>query len=386
MEEASHGGFTDKLARLLPILEIAVLLSPIPRKNVPMETRKLGILEIFFGPPWTMEDRLGWADFLGEEELGFYLYGPKADPLLRKRWRDPWPDSFLDGLRLLRGAFHGRGVEFGLALSPFGLEQPVGPETKRLLDAKCAQLRGLGLDFLGLFFDDMQSTPGLAEKQLEVLALLRSRLELPILFCPSYYSPDPILDKVFGQRPSDYLETIASELPLDVEIAWTGPKVISEEISAAHLQETARLLRRKPFLCDNYFANDGPKNCKFLKLRHLEGRSPGALAEASRWSLNLMNQSALSLLLAKAAKLVFTGECAPGEAFAQAVEEGASDDCAKALLRDRELFLKSGLDGIDEPTKTRLAAEYAAFGDPAAAEVARWLQGRYAVDADCLTD
>ena len=48
-----------------------------------------GVIEGFYGPPWTWSARaevLAWGYQRG---LDLYLYGPKDDPLHRERWREP---------------------------------------------------------------------------------------------------------------------------------------------------------------------------------------------------------------------------------------------------------------------------------------------------------
>ena len=43
-------------------------------------------------------------------------------------------------------------------------------------------------------------------------------------------------------------------------------------------------------------------------------------------------------------------------------------------------------DGLDAETRGELVEEYSALGHPAADDVVGWLQERFVVDADCLTD
>lgn len=69
--------------------------------------------------------------------------------------------------------------------------------------------------------DDMKGGPNLAETQIEIVEYVQCVTDKTILFCPTYYSDDPILDKVFGRRPSNYLEKIGT-LPQKVQIFWTG--------------------------------------------------------------------------------------------------------------------------------------------------------------------
>jgi len=59
--------------------------------------------------------------------------------------------------------------------------------------------------------------------------------------------------KLGGQ---DYLATLGRELHLDIEISWTGPEIVSPEISVAHVRELQTVVRRKPVIWDYLHAND----------------------------------------------------------------------------------------------------------------------------------
>lgn len=346
----------------------------------------LGVFEIFFGPSWSMEERVNWADHLAHNGLGFYLYGPKADHNLRKAWREPWPEEYLTLIGILAGEFRMRGVRFGVAISPFGVDFPVSSSVKADLRAKISLLSRAGVDFFGLFFDDMKSGEFLADMQLQLLQEVLSISQKQIIFCPSYYSTDPILDKVFGARPTNYLQTLGKEIPSSVDILWTGPKVISPEITEEHLLEVAETLGRKPFVCDNLFANDGPKNCKFLKLKEFN-RKPGVLAGSAGWGINPMNQSALSQVVLKSAQLVFDELAEPSEALEMALIQSCSSGLVDLIRRWREVFLHVGLDQMPPQKKDALAHEIRAFqGEPVGSDIWRWLRGDFVVGEECLTD
>lgn len=346
----------------------------------------LGILEIFFGPAWRPEQRAKLAPFLAANGYDFYLYGPKSDANLRKLWRSSWNENYISNLAQLSGHYRDHGLQFGVALSPFGAQEKFGREEKTDLQEKVKILDSLGLDFLGLFFDDMPAREGLAERQMEVIAATISQTRAKILFCPSYYSDDPILDRVFGQRPEGYVEDIGRMAPSQVEIAWTGPKVLSDEILPDHLERVSLQLKRKPFLCDNFFANDGPKNCKFLKLKPLTGRPPASLALSSGWSFNPMNQMELSrLMLASTARVLLKGK-SPDQAFLEGIRAESSPALAKILEENAELFLKVGLDAMGEAAKAKILQEIISVKEPLASELASWLQGEFTVGSECLTD
>jgi protein O-GlcNAcase/histone acetyltransferase len=52
------------------------------------------------------------------------------------------------------------------------------------------------------------------------------------------------------------LATIGKGLSLKIDIFWTGPEIISREITVEHVREIQGLLRRKPVIWDNLHAND----------------------------------------------------------------------------------------------------------------------------------
>ena len=53
-----------------------------------------------------------------------------------------------------------------------------------------------------------------------------------------------------------YLATIGRELLPEIDVFWTGPEIISREITVAHVRELRNILRRKPLIWDNLHAND----------------------------------------------------------------------------------------------------------------------------------
>jgi protein O-GlcNAcase/histone acetyltransferase len=54
----------------------------------------------------------------------------------------------------------------------------------------------------------------------------------------------------------NYLAVSGRELAPEIDVFWTGPEIISEEIPVGHVREIAALLRRKPIIWDNLHAND----------------------------------------------------------------------------------------------------------------------------------
>ncbi|MCB1015823.1 MAG: beta-N-acetylglucosaminidase domain-containing protein [Acidimicrobiales bacterium] len=50
-----------------------------------------GLIEGFYGRPWSWDERCAVARFVAERGMTHYVYAPKDDPRHRERWRDPYP-------------------------------------------------------------------------------------------------------------------------------------------------------------------------------------------------------------------------------------------------------------------------------------------------------
>ena len=184
----------------------------------------------------------------------------------------------------------------------------------------------------------------------------------------------------------NYLEVIADKTPEDIAIAWTGPKVISPIIESEHLDEVTELLKRKPYLWENFFANDGPKNCKFLKIKPYTGRDRYLLSSSEAFAFNLMNQPELSKIVFLASKYVLVDGASADVALEKALFNLCTGDLAKFIIDHREDFLVKGIDALTEAEKKDLGDELLSIHDSAAVEIRDWLLGKYTVGSECLTD
>ena len=241
-------------------------------------TPPLGIIEGFFGLPWSWEERREAVSFLAPHGFSFYFYAPKADPHLRKRWQEPHPNRELVELAAFRAHCRDRGVRFGIGLTPFELHLHEGDGWKAPLAARLDTIAELLPDDLAILFDDMRGdVPDLAERQAAIVHFAAAHgAAKRLLFCPSYYSDDPILDVAFGQRPERYLEDLGRLIDPAIDIFWTGEEVCSAEFTPGHLARVAEALRRRPFLWDNYPVNDGARMSQHLHLRAFAGRPVNA--------------------------------------------------------------------------------------------------------------
>jgi hypothetical protein len=348
----------------------------------------LGTVEGFFGPPWTWAEREAVMRRLAPEGYGFYLYAPKGDGYLRRRWHESRPKADAASLATFAAACREAGVRFGMGLSPYEVHFGFGGDARAVLAHKLAELDATGLDILAILFDDMRGDlVDLARRQAEIVSFAAERTKASqIIVCPSYYSDDPVLDRVFGPRPPGYLRDLGDMLDPAVAIMWTGEEVCSREYSPGHLDRVAEEIGRKPFLWDNYPVNDGARMSRHLHLRAFSGRPAGIAAHIAGHAVNPASQAMLSCIpmLTLAWSYQRGAAYAYGSAFREAAEAVVGEELAGLLVRHLLLLDDAGLRGLSQEQHANLRSGYAAIDHPAAAEVVRWLDGGYAMSGEEL--
>jgi hypothetical protein len=349
----------------------------------------LGIIEGYFGAPWAWADRTHVMCTLAGHGYRFFIYAPKADAHLRRRWKEPHPKAEHEALASFAAACRAQGVRFGVGLSPFEVYRHFDDEARATLKARIAQLDALGLDDLAILFDDMRGDmPDLAARQAEIVAFVAGCTKATrLIMCPSYYTDEIVLDRVFGARPANYLEDLGRLLNPNVEVFWTGEEVCARAFSPGHLQDVAGRLRRKPFLWDNYPVNDGPRMSQFLHLRGFTGRPASMAAHVSAHAINPALQPNLSLIPA----LTLVDSYAQGDgycymgSFRKAARVVMGEEGAKLVESDLLSLQDAGLGNLGERAQ-RLRAKWAAHAHPAAQEIVAWLDGKYGItSAEMLT-
>ena len=226
-----------------------------------------GVIEGFYGQPWTQAERFELFDWMARWGLNTYFYAPKDDLKHRVLWREPYSNAEAEILGQLIHACQQRDLRFIYALSP-GLDIRYSSEAELdLLRKRFEQMLALGCRHFSLLFDDIpdrldtgdiERWGSLASAQCHVAnAMFKwTRERSPgarFLFCPTPYCSRMAERKLGGDG---YLSIIGRELSPEIDIFWTGPEIISREITVAHVQELQAVLRRKPLIWDNLHAND----------------------------------------------------------------------------------------------------------------------------------
>jgi hyaluronoglucosaminidase len=344
---------------------------------------ELGTIEGFYGRPWTWEEREATIAFLAPHGYRFYLYAPKADVYLRRRWKEPHPADWAEKLVALAAHCRALGVRFGLGISPFEIfAEEFDAAAREALERKLDFADELGVQDLAILFDDMRGDmPGLAERQAEIVdwAMGNTRASR-IIVCPSYYTDDPVLDRVFGQRPAGYLEQLGKLLDPTIQVFWTGEEVVTREYSLPHLQRVAEQLRRRPLLWDNYPVNDGQRMSQYLHLRGFTGRPPAMAGHIAAHGVN----PALQAVLTRIPMLTLAERYRQGDGYAylDATRRAAATVLGETLgqtLSEDVLFLQDvGLDRLGEKEKL-LRERYTGVDHPGAREIIAWLDGTYRI-------
>jgi hyaluronoglucosaminidase len=259
-----------------------------------------GIVEGFFGPPWSMKHRKAIFAFGAARGMNTYLYAPKDDPYHRKRWRVPYPrKEWQELLRLIDAAQRHR-IDFVYGFHPgeglcFSAGGPV-----RILLKKAQRFYDAGVRTFAVLFDDIPSrlvhesdrkrfkNSLAAAEGTWLKRIIESQpagwSDIEWWICPSYYTPDPLLARIFGAFEPNFLETLGEYLPLETACLWTGPAVVSTTITLAHVRRTAHRVRHPLILWDNYPVNDLAMSDE-LHIGPLLGRDP-RLPEAAYGYLN----------------------------------------------------------------------------------------------------
>src|SRR3954470_17969300 len=230
-----------------------------------------GVIEGFYGKPWTHEERLDLIRFSAAEGFDTWVHAPKDDPYHRKLWREPYPDGQLAQLEELVTAARRNEVEFAYAIAP-GLDVCYSDERElETLVAKCEQLRSIGVTSFQLLWDDIEHVLNCAadeeryggsvkpsgaaqadfSNRFRAAFLDRRRL----VVCPMGYA---------GIERTPYRDAFGGGLDDDAIVYWTGRDVVSKSITREDLDGAADAFGHELLIWDNYPVNDFDPDRLFL--------------------------------------------------------------------------------------------------------------------------
>ncbi|MFF7137159.1 beta-N-acetylglucosaminidase domain-containing protein [Streptomyces sp. NPDC008196] len=329
-----------------------------------------GVIEGFYGTPWTQAERLAQLDFYGRTKQNVYVYSPKDDDYLRARWRDEYPAAALARMKELVNRAEANHVRFTYALSP-GLSVCYSSDADmKALTTKFDSLYAIGVRSFAIPLDDISYTKwncpederefgtgggaaGAAQAQLLNTVWKRFSADhtglQPLEMVPTEYS---------DLADSPYKKALREQLDPSVVVEWTGVGVIAPTITADQLKQARQVYGHPILVWDNYPVNDYVTSR--LLLGPYTGRAPAVASEATGVTANPMVQGEASriALFTSAAYLWNPHAYDPHKAFLASVRDLAGPAAAKWLRIFAENNYSSQLDATESPTLTGLIAAF----------------------------
>ena len=192
------------------------------------EVRFRGVVEGFYGTPWSHQARLRHLKFYGENKMNTYIYGPKDDPYHSSpNWRLPYPEKEAKQIKELVQVAKENAVNFVWAIHP-GQDIKWNQEDRDNLLAKFEKMYELGVRSYAVFFDDISGEGTKADKQAELLNYIDEEFVkvkkdvTPLIMCPTEYN------KSWSNVKGGYLTTLGTKLNPSIHIMWTGDRVIAD--------------------------------------------------------------------------------------------------------------------------------------------------------------
>lgn len=263
-----------------------------------------GLIEGFYGTPWSHQDRLDLMDYLGAHKMNTFEYAPKDDPYHRQRWREPYPEDKLAELGELADRAAANHVDFTFALSP-GLSICYTSQADfDALIAKFESLYELGTRSFNIPLDDIDYNDWHCQSDVErfgtgpaaagkAQAYLLNRVQrewveqkgdvAPLQMVPTEYA---------NASESPYKRELRQRMDDDIVVMWTGIGVVPQAITVEQAQQAREVFGHEILVWDNYPVNDYAAGR--LLLAPYTGREPGLSEALVGIVSNPMNQAAVS--------------------------------------------------------------------------------------------
>ncbi|KAG9252970.1 F5/8 type C domain protein [Emericellopsis atlantica] len=237
-----------------------------------------GSIEGFYGIPWSHEARLDQFVLYGQHKMNTYIYTPKDDELLRRRWRELYEGDDLDKLQELVDTANANHVDFTFALSPGNDLCYSSEDDFNATVAKFDQLRDLGVQRFYIALDDIptdgfhcdsdddkwphdQEWHWLADAQ----ACYLNRVQQEWIEKHGLDALETVPTNYAGSQPDPYKDRFGTQLDKKVRIQWTGEGVFSPNVTVESVVRAGETyVTDTLFFWDNFPVNDGDFSRLFL--------------------------------------------------------------------------------------------------------------------------
>ena len=215
-----------------------------------------GVVEGFYGTPWSHETRLSLIDTYGRYKMNYYVYGPKDDPYHSSPyWREEYPAEEAAEIRELVEACNRNRVNFVWAVHPGKDIKWEESDIQNLL-RKFEAMYQLGVRAFAVHFDDIEGAGTNPYYQTELMNILNEDFVkvkgdvAPLIVCPTDYTR-------LWANPSERgsLVIYGNELDPSVDVFWTGDAVCSD-MTPSTMEWIATRIKRPALFWWNYPVTD----------------------------------------------------------------------------------------------------------------------------------
>ena len=334
-------GLYYAMMSLLQLISEEALCPAVTVKDAPRNDWR-GVIEGFYGEPWTDDFRKDLYAFMGDYKMNAYIYAPKDDPKHREQWRTTYTSAELARLKELVDTAKANNVKFIYAIHPGGdfsfSSWSFGGTTYtkdfNSLTAKCQQLYDIGVRDFAILLDDI------AEKNMNGANHAKLLNEFQTKFVEAKGDVSPLIAVT-----AEYCEAFLSDgfgdgyttnfvnagVDSDIVLMWTGVGVNAFYNDNAALANITNIYGRKVLMWWNYPCNDYAANNLFMA-------ASGNLSNDLYKSIvglvaNPMNQGYASMVpLFTMGDYLWNSDAYDGESSLEAACEALMPDAGEALL------------------------------------------------------
>ena len=255
-----------------------------------MSTPILGIIEGFYGVPYSHDVRLEIFDAMAAWGWNSYVWAAKLEPRHRELWDQPFTPEELEQFAELSSRHDSVNFVIGLTPGSGATNEQVITKLRPAVDAGAAAVV--------LCFDDLPVLNAAADHQ-RIAHAVRDALNVPVWITPTHYA---------GLTSSPYLDALCAGLGDDIEVMWTGNYVVNDTITVndaiARREVTGG---RAPLVWDNAPVNDALMHAH-MHLGPLQGREQGLQNVCSGFLWNPMVEPRASMLMLESAAAWWRGD------------------------------------------------------------------------------
>ncbi len=253
-----------------------------------------GVVEGYYGTPWSREARESLFRFYGRNKMNVYIYGPKDDAFHHgKGCYLPYPEDKAKEITELVAAAKKNHVRFVWAIHPADTVKWNVNGGKDQLDKLCAKMEDmykLGVRDFGVFVDDSAGEILKPERQ---AALCNYILENFVRKHPEDVTPYLIMVPTGynkGWTNAKFLNTLGSQLDKTTRVMWTGDTVVND-ITLKGQKWVSERLGRPTYIWWNWPCNDFKRGRLSMGRTYGLGTEPEMREQMTGFVANPMEQA-----------------------------------------------------------------------------------------------